>query len=247
MRMWIGVGIAIAVACGACSSREAAPSTPAAGTASASASAASGSAAPAPPGACDRDDDCEIHCPRTEGCCPAAPCGCTTAIAKRDEAADADDALPERCNHVDCVKVDCGPPPAVHAACVAHQCEAVADAPPDAAPAPPPDAAPAKPPAHAASADPAACTSASDCEIHCAAAKGCCDSAPCGCRGAINRASEAAVDRDYARTCERTRCPIVDCKYDEPMGADCVNGRCVPLNGPPSGPPGPPVRPPARP
>jgi len=248
--MRIGAVIAIVVACVACSSREATPIAP---SGSASASPGSGTAAPParPPGACDRDDECEIWCPRTVGCCPAAPCGCATAIAKRDEAAgDGADDLPSRCDRVDCRRVECGPPPAVHASCVAHRCEAIDDAPPAAAPppAPPPDAPPAKPPVHASSADPSACTSASECELHCAQAKGCCDSAPCGCTQAINRASEAAVDRSYAQLCERTRCPIVDCKYNERDGVDCVNGHCVSIMGPPSSmPPGPPVKPPGRP
>jgi hypothetical protein len=100
--------------------------------------------------------------------------------------------------------------------------------------APPPDAAPPSKPVRSSSSDPTACSSSAECEVHCPVAAGCCDPAPCGCTETINRAREKAVDRAYAKICERKRCPIVDCKFIQPMGAACVDGHCVPTGGPSS-------------
>jgi hypothetical protein len=117
---------------------------------------------------------------------------------------------------------------------VAIDAPAPAPAPPDASfdasppPAPPNHPPPTPPPTPPPPPnDPTACTSSDECEIHCPVAHGCCDPTPCGCRQAINRASRAAIDAEYGRTCERRRCPIVDCKMPPRPTAECKNGHCV--------------------
>jgi hypothetical protein len=69
--------------------------------------------------------------------------------------------------------------------------------------------------------------------IFCPAVKGCCSSAPCGCKDAIHRDHKAAVEAAYARSCQRAPdCPVVGCMLDEAVGATCEDGRCVALDGP---------------
>jgi len=71
-----------------------------------------------------------------------------------------------------------------------------------------------------------ACTSHADCGITCA--MDCCG-APCGCRGAYNRAYIDAIEKWGRRDCPaRIDCPAVGCAYEPAFGAVCRNGRCAP-------------------
>lgn len=86
----------------------------------------------------------------------------------------------------------------------------------------------AKPPA-----SPQSCTQPSDCVVFCPNAPGCCPSAPCGCRSAINHAFEEAARADFAKSCTRVpNCPAMGCAYEQAMGATCREGRCVATKGP---------------
>jgi hypothetical protein len=92
-------------------------------------------------------------------------------------------------------------------------------------PAPPPDDGATKPDLS----DPKvrACTSHADCGITCA--MDCCG-APCGCRGAYNRAYIDAIEKWGRRDCPaRIDCPAVGCAYEPAFGAVCRNGRCAPV------------------
>jgi hypothetical protein len=127
--MRLGVVIAVVLAWSACSSHEAPPAPGPPPKTSPPKTPPAVDAAPL--GACDRDEDCEIYCPSAPGCCSEYLCGCDLAIATRDEAAIEKD-FEATCQHTDCKVADCGPPRLVHAACVAHRCDAVPDPPPDA-------------------------------------------------------------------------------------------------------------------
>lgn len=101
-------------------------------------------------------------------------------------------------------------------------------APVEPAPAPRPPAPPADDAVKPDLSDPSvrACTSHDDCGITCAMA---CCGAPCGCRGAYNRAFIPAIEKWGRRDCPAViDCPAVGCAYEPAFGAVCRNGRCAP-------------------